>query len=55
MGFAGDVGDVGDLARLADCLGAVLVLAERYEMDLEAAYVATVDELAARLDDSSTD
>lgn len=50
MGLVGDVGDVGDLGDLA-----VLVLAERYEVDLEAAYVATVDELAARLDDSSTD
>lgn len=35
--------------ELADCLWAVLVLAERYEVDLEAAYVATMDELSGRL------
>ncbi len=45
----------GELAHeLADCLWAVLVLAERYEVDLEAAYGQTMDELAARLDGSST-
>jgi NTP pyrophosphatase (non-canonical NTP hydrolase) len=35
--------------ELADCLWAVLVLAERYEVDLEAAYVDTMDELEQRL------
>lgn len=35
--------------ELADCLWAVLVLAERYEVDLESAYVDTMDELEQRL------
>ncbi|PUA82301.1 MazG nucleotide pyrophosphohydrolase domain-containing protein [Nocardioides currus] len=35
--------------ELADCLWAVLVLAERYEVDLEAAYDATMDEIEQRL------
>jgi NTP pyrophosphatase (non-canonical NTP hydrolase) len=35
--------------ELADCLWAVLVLAQRYEVDLEAAYVETMDEVSERL------
>lgn len=35
--------------ELADCLWAVLVLAERYEVDLEAAYVDTMDELEKQI------
>ncbi len=35
--------------ELADCLWAVLVLAERYEVDLEAAYVDTMTTLEQRL------
>lgn len=39
----------GLVHELADCLWAVLVLAERYEVDLESAYVDTMDELEQRL------
>ena len=35
--------------ELADCLWAVLVLAQRYDVDLEAAYGDTMDELEQRL------
>jgi NTP pyrophosphatase (non-canonical NTP hydrolase) len=35
--------------ELADCLWAVLVLAKRYEVDLEAAYVDTMTTLEQRL------
>jgi NTP pyrophosphatase (non-canonical NTP hydrolase) len=35
--------------ELADCLWAVLVLADRYEVDLEAAYGDTMAELELRL------
>ncbi len=37
--------------ELADCLWAVLVLAERYEVDLAAAYGTAMDELTRRLSD----
>jgi len=35
--------------ELADCLWAVLVLAKRYDVDLAAAYTATMAELETRL------
>ena len=35
--------------ELADCLWSVLVLAERYGVDLERAFTDTMDELEARL------
>ena len=35
--------------ELADCLWSVLVLADRYEVDLERAFGETMDELEARL------
>jgi NTP pyrophosphatase (non-canonical NTP hydrolase) len=35
--------------ELADCLWSLLVLAERYGVDLERAFAATMDDLEARL------
>lgn len=35
--------------ELADCLWSVLVLAEKYEIDLEASFLKTMDELDARI------
>ena len=35
--------------ELADCLWSVLVLAAHYDVDLEAAFTATMDELEGRL------
>lgn len=35
--------------ELADCLWAVLVLADSYEVDLEAAFTATMDDLEGHL------
>jgi hypothetical protein len=47
----GFVGDVGDLAKLvmADCLWAVLVLADRYQVDLAAEFTAMTSEIENRL------
>jgi NTP pyrophosphatase (non-canonical NTP hydrolase) len=35
--------------ELADCLWSVIILAERYHVDLEAAFIKTMDELDAHL------
>jgi NTP pyrophosphatase (non-canonical NTP hydrolase) len=37
--------------ELADCLWSVIVLADCYDVDLQQAFTATMDELAAQLDD----
>lgn len=39
--------------ELADCLWSVLVLADRLDVDLGAAFTATMDELEARLSDGT--
>jgi NTP pyrophosphatase (non-canonical NTP hydrolase) len=45
------IDDVDELLahELADCLWSVLVLADRYGVDLERAFAGTMDELEARL------
>jgi NTP pyrophosphatase (non-canonical NTP hydrolase) len=49
-GARSDVGGREALEHeLADCLWAVLVLAERFDVDLAAAYSSTMDDLEARL------
>ena len=49
-GTRSDVGGRPALEHeLADCLWAVLVLAERYEVDLAAAYATMMDDLTRRL------
>lgn len=40
--------------ELADCLWSVLVLADAYNVDIEAAFTATMDELDQRLDGIQT-
>ena len=41
--------------ELADCLWAVLTLADAYDVDLEAAFTSTMDELTAALSEPSAD
>ena len=49
-GARSDVGSREELEHeLADCLWAVLVLARRYEVDLDAVFARSMDELEARL------
>jgi NTP pyrophosphatase (non-canonical NTP hydrolase) len=49
-GARSDVGDRDALEHeLSDCLWAVLVLAQRYEVDLPAVFDRSMDELEARL------
>ena len=51
-GLRGGIGDDIDekLAHeLADCLWSVCVLADKYDVDLEAAFTKTMDELDERL------
>jgi NTP pyrophosphatase (non-canonical NTP hydrolase) len=61
LGFVGDVGDLAKLVmegvrsipdarqqlahELADCLWSILVLSHRYDVDLEQAFVQTMDQL----------
>ncbi|WP_211348951.1 MazG nucleotide pyrophosphohydrolase domain-containing protein [Nocardioides litoris] len=53
-GVRGDAGtaDVGEALghELADCLWAVMTIADCYDVDLESAFTSTVAELRARLD-----
>jgi NTP pyrophosphatase (non-canonical NTP hydrolase) len=60
LGFVKDVGDLASLVQakdldaalaheLADCLWSLIVLAERYGVDLERAFAATMDGLEADL------
>ena len=49
-GARSDVGGRDELAHeLSDCLWSVLVLADRYDIDLIAAYTRTMDDLGERL------
>ncbi len=49
-GARSDVGGRDDLAHeLSDCLWAVLVLADHYDIDLVTAYTRTMDDLGSRL------
>ena len=41
--------DAGLAHELADCLWSLIVLADRYGIDLERSFAETMDELAARL------
>lgn len=41
--------------ELADCLWSVLVLADKYKVDLAAEFMKTMDELARRIDAEADD